>query len=71
MRSSLENAVCAVSGVRDNGVPIRLRTQPPPGPAGAVCDDGRRLSPRPRGQVSVAAADDADGAPAKVTFRFG
>jgi hypothetical protein len=74
MRTTLENTastVCTVSSTRDHGPGSG---QPPPQSPGAVCDDNCRpelVGPCPIGQVSVTAADDADGADANAAFRFG
>jgi hypothetical protein len=70
MHTTLANTVSIVSSVRDHGLGSQ---QPSPGAADGVCDNNYRpdlLGPRPIGQASVTAADDADGADAKAAFGF-
>jgi hypothetical protein len=69
MRSCLENTVSTVSSVSGNGSDAAHNS--PRWRTAAVCDDSHESGPPPISQVSDMATDDADGAGAKVSFRFG
>jgi hypothetical protein len=68
LRKSSGNTVSTVNSVRAGPDGSEQHSS---GWASAACDDSRRLGPRPTLRVPSTAADNADGADAKVAFPLG